>query len=123
MGTEIIMNKRVRYIDGEIGGAMNSARKSPGDIETVRRLVADFMNADGSLSPAISQEPDGSAPPLVNGAPRLEDAAATVELLGDVAMVSWAEVVHGDMASTVVVNRLTLLRRSGRWIVMPALLH
>ena len=112
---ETNMNKRQRNFDGDT--------HTDRDIETVRRLVADFMNDDGSLLPAISQEHGGSAPPLVDGALRLEDAAATVALLGDVAMVSWAEVVHGDMASQVVVNRLTLLRRSGRWIVMPAHLH
>jgi len=76
----------------------------------------------GSL-PSNSQEQGGATPPLVDGAPRLEDAAATVELLGDIAMVSWAEVVHGQMATQVVVNRLTLLRRAGRWIVMPTILH
>ncbi len=113
------MNKQARNLDGDT----NTARDIDRDIETVRRLVAEFMNADGSLPPALSQEHGFSAPPLVNVAPRLEDAAATVELLGDVAMVSWAEVVHADIASQVVVNRLTLLRRHGRWIVMPALLH
>lgn len=92
------------------------------DLETVRQLVAEFVNVSGSL-PSNSQEQDAATPPLVDGAPRLEDAAATVELLGDIALVSWAEVVHGQAATQVVVNRLTLLRRSGCWIVMPTLLH
>jgi hypothetical protein len=89
------------------------------EIEMIRRLAADFMINAVSLPPIDSQEQDGVAPPLVEAALGPIGAAASVELLGDVGMVLWAEVVNGQ----VVVQRLALLRRAGRWLVMPPILH
>lgn len=89
------------------------------EIDTILRLTSEFLAIEGSLPSRVSQKQDGAVPPLVKGASRPGDAAAAVELLGDVAIVRWADVVDGN----VVTPRLTLVRREGAWRVIPLVLH
>ena len=89
------------------------------EVDTILRLTSEFFAADGSLPSKVSQKRDGTVPPLVEGVPHPNDAAAAVELLGDVAIVRWAGYVDGE----VVTPRLTLVRREGNWHVIPLLLH
>ncbi len=89
------------------------------DIETVRRLAADFMAGYLFSSPEISQKQDGPVPPLVEGAEGSPGAAVAVELLGDVAMAVWVCCIDGQ----VVVHRVAAARHCGEWHLMAPVAH